>query len=553
VVFDLLRDGARSLTALPLAERRQRLEAAVPAGAETGVLRLAPQVAGDGGALLAQAQAEGWEGLIVKDARSPYREGQRTREWRKMKLVKQQEFVVGGWTEPRRTRARLGALLLGVPEGKGGRLRYVGHSGSGFSEKELERVGRLLAARETATCPFAETPPSNERPHWVRPELVAEVKFTGWTDEGVLRHPTYLGLRDDVVAADVRIEGPAPARPPARAAAPAAPVPAARARGHLAEALLELERGPGGGRLVLPDGGALDVTNLGKPLWPALGLTKGDLLRYYVAVAPQLLPVVRDRPLVMRRSPNGVDRPSFYQHRAPDDVPPGVRVEVVPGDDVERRLIGGALATVLYMAQLGAISQDPWLSRAQTPEEMDHAAIDLDPMPEAPFSRVVDVARWVHEELDALGAPAFVKTSGSRGLHVFVPLRPGTPYQAGLLFCQLVATLVARRHPKDATVERTVGRRDPAAVYLDYLQNIRGKTLACAYSARASAYAGASAPLTWDEVAPGLDPRAFTISTLPARVKRDGDPWARARRARPVDLAAALERAQSRAARGRDG
>lgn len=547
VVFDLLLDGEEDLCPLPLAERRRRLETVV-GGAQSELLRLAPQTVGRGDVLLAQARAEGWEGLIVKDARSPYRPGQRSRDWRKLKLIKQQEFVIGGWTEPRGSRARFGALLLGLPEGEGGRLRYVGHSGGGFTDRELDRVARLLEARETETCPFTTRPPSNERPHWVRPEIVAEVKFSEWTDEGYLRHPIYLGLRDDVRPSEIRGEevppgpGPAPAAPPA--------VPTGRERARLVEAVAALEERPGGGRLELPDGSALDLTNLRKVLWPELGITKGELLRYYVQISPQILPVVRDRPLVMRRSPDGVDRPSFYQHRAPDEVPPGVRVEVVQdADEPSRRLVGGSLATLLYMTQLGAISQDPWFSRAGSPAEMDFAAIDLDPMPEAPFATVLDVARWVRDELEALGASGFAKSSGSRGLHIYLPMRPGTPYQAGLLFCQMVGTLVARRHPRAATVERAVGRREAGAVYLDCLQNIRGKTLACAYSARASAHAGASAPLSWAEIddsAAPVEPRALTIRTLPARVREIGDLWSRFRRARGVDLQAALERARVR-------
>jgi bifunctional non-homologous end joining protein LigD len=192
------------------------------------------------------------------------------------------------------------------------------------------------------------------------------------------------------------------------------------------------------------------------------------------------------------------------------------------------------------------ISQDPWFSRVQSPFEMDCAAIDLDPMAEAPFSRVRDVARWVHDELDALGIPGWLKTSGSRGLHIFLPLRPGTSYESGMLFCQIVASFVVHQHPEAATVERTVNKRDPKTVYVDCLQNINGKTLACAYSARASDYAGASTPLAWDELDHRLDPRAFTIQTLPARLGEVGDLWAGLRQAPGIDLEAALERAQGR-------
>jgi bifunctional non-homologous end joining protein LigD len=224
-----------------------------------------------------------------------------------------------------------------------------------------------------------------------------------------------------------------------------------------------------------------------------------------------------------------------------------VRAQPVPGDtDVPRRLIGGSLTTLLYMAQLAVLSQDPFFSRVQTPSVMDFAAIDLDPMDGATFARVLDVARWVRDELEGLGVPSFPKTSGASGLHVFIPLPPRTPYKAGMLFCQIVGELVSKKHPREATVERTVGRRDPTTVYVDCLQNIEGKTLACAYSARASDYGGASAPLTWDEVDAGVDPRDYTIRTLPARVRALGDLWEPLRTSPGIDLSAALERVQSR-------
>src|SRR5262245_17735797 len=202
VAFDLLRDGDQDLCPLPLVERRRRLEAAI-APALGDVIRLSKQVRGDGTALLAEARAHGWECLVAKDAASPYRPGRRSREWRKLKLIKRDAFVIGGFTEPRGARGRFGALLLGVP-GAGGRLRFADHGGGGFSEAELDRVARRLAPLETAACPFEKRPPTNERPHWTRPVLVAEVRFLGVTDDGVLRAPIYLGLRDDVAAGDVR-------------------------------------------------------------------------------------------------------------------------------------------------------------------------------------------------------------------------------------------------------------------------------------------------------------------------------------------------------------
>jgi bifunctional non-homologous end joining protein LigD len=291
----------------------------------------------------------------------------------------------------------------------------------------------------------------------------------------------------------------------------------------------------------------LDFGNLGKKFWPALGLTKGDLLRYYVEVSPYLLPVIRDRPLVMKRHPDGVDGPAFYQHRAPDEgAPAGVRIVSLPDDDVPSRFVGGELATLLHMAQLAAISMDPWFSRVQSPRDIDFAVIDLDPMDAAPFARVRDVARWVRDALDELGIEGHLKTSGASGLHIYLPMRPGTPFEAGMLFCQIVASIVAGRHPEAATVERVVKKRDPSTVYVDYLQNVDGKTLACAYSARASDYAGASTPLAWEELTDRLDPRDFTIRTLPGRLRQVGDLWAPLGRSKGIDLEAALDRARVR-------
>jgi bifunctional non-homologous end joining protein LigD len=542
IAFDLLQDGDEDLCRLPLAERRKRLEEALAPNVMAGdALRLAVQVAGDGNALLEEIRATGGEGILVKDRRSPYRPGQRTRDWRKLKLDKRQEFVVGGYTDPRRTRSGFGALLLGLPE-TDGRLRYTGHVGGGFTEKDLARIKRLLTGLESDECPFVARPPANERPHWIRPQLVVEVRFSNWTDEGYLRHPIFLGLRDDVTPETVRREPDAPVQ------APPGPVKVPPEHPFAAvAAALETMGERGSGTLVLADGTKLKFGNLKKPLWPKLGFTKLDLLRYYVAVAPALLPVIKDRPLVMKRLPNGIDAPAFYQHRAPEEVPKGVRAESVRGDDeVPTRFIGGDLATLLHMAQLASISMDPWFSRIQSPDDMDFAAIDLDPMDEAPFSRVRDIARWVRDELATLGVTGWLKTSGASGLHIYLPMRPGTSFETGMLFCQVVATLVSRRHPEAATVERVVKKRDVTSVYIDYLQNVPGKTLACAYSARASEYAGASTPLTWEELDDRLDPRAFTIRTLPERLRRVGDLWAGLRDAPGIDIESVIDRARTR-------
>jgi bifunctional non-homologous end joining protein LigD len=552
IAFDVLRDRNEDLRPLPLTARRARLER-IFRNPGSPLLRLSEVVPGDGRALYKRALEQGWEGLIAKRVDSVYQTGKRSHDWRKLKILHEQEFVVGGWTDSRTTGRPFGALLLGYHDDNGD-LIYAGHTGTGFNGRELDRVYRLLKALETPVCPFKKRPRPNERPHWTKPKLVAQVKFSEWTDDGVLRQPVYLGMRDDVKPEAVQRE-PDPTlheksvrddrqEEGARAMEPATKQPASLSSGagrrasseQLIAQLEQIEQGAGSGVLHLPGGQRLDVSNLRKLFWSKLKITKGELMRYYVRVAPFLLPVVNDRPLIMKRFPNGVDGKAFYQQRAPTPVPPGVRVATLPDDaEVPSRLIGGDLITLLYMTQLAVISQDPWFSRVQSPHTADHAAIDLDPMPGVKFAWVLDVARWVRDELEKLNVKGFPKTSGASGIHIFIPLTAGTPYEAGQIFCQIVATVVATKHPKVATVTRSVHARGQK-VYVDYLQNIEGKSLACAYSARASDFAGASTPLTWKEIDEGVDPHDFTIRTLVDRLAKVGDLWRPLLTSKGVDL-----------------
>jgi bifunctional non-homologous end joining protein LigD len=544
VAFDVLRDGELDVRSLPLTARRARLER-IFGNTGTRTLRLSEFHAGDGRPLYARALERGWEGIVAKALDAPYQSGRRSSAWRKIKILQRQDCVVGGFTDGRGSRAHFGALLLGVWDG--GALSYVGHTGTGFSGRELERLARILGPLETPTCPFATRPRTNERPHWTRPEIVVTVGFTEWTDDGVFRHPKYLGMRDDVDPRSVRREPTPTAKPVApratrgggRRGVEAWPAATGATR-RIIEELAELETRGGEGVVKLPGEVALSVGHLDKVFWPASGLTKGALMRYYAWAAPYLLPAVADRPLIMRRFPDGIRGKAFYQQRAPDDVPRGVRVEILPVDrEVPSRLIGGSLATLLFMTQIAAISQDPWFSRVQSLDDADHVVLDLDPMPGVSFASVVDVARWVHDELERVGTPSVPKTSGAQGLHIYIPLPRHTPYEAGRLFCEIVATLVADRHPRVATVERAVDARG-RRVYVDYLQNMRGKTLATAYSARASDDAGVSAPLTWAEIHRGVDRRDFTLRTMPDRVRAVGDLWKALRESPGADLAAIL-------------
>ncbi|MDQ3699058.1 MAG: DNA ligase D [Gemmatimonadota bacterium] len=568
VAFDVLMDGAAVLLDEPWTARRNRLERRLGAKAPPRI-RLG-ESSGDGEALLREAARAGWEGVIAKRVDAPYVPGARSRDWLKLKIEHRQELVVGGFTEPRNSRQFIGALLLGYFDGD--RLIYAGHTGGGFTRDGLRAMHRRLAPLERKTSPFTETPKTNERPHWVRPEVVVEVKFNEWTADGKLRQPIFLGMRDDKDAREVTrerasVQPVAEAKAPAtarkrsatrridgtsrkrggdtrsRGGAPGAAEASSRRTGFspppgppVSDQLDAIERAGGDGALQLPDGATLQVSSLGKVFFPKSGFTKGDVMRYYARMAAVVLPPMADRPLVLRRFPNGIAGQAFYQQKAPDAAPPGVRIQALTSDgDSERRFVAGDLATLLYTVQLGTISVDPWHARIDSLDTPDYTIVDLDPGPQAPFPRVVKVALWVKEEIDTLGLRAALKTSGSRGLHVYIPLPAGTPSDAALLVAQIIATRVADRHPSTATTERSVKARPAAAVYVDYLQNIRGKTVAAAYCVRARDGATVSTPLAWDELTSDLDPQEFTIDTVPARVLRLGDVWAKAMR-RPSSL-----------------
>lgn len=572
ILFDILRDGDEDLRGKPMALRRmtlqERIGKLVPKyaakTAASALVRISEIAADDGRPMFARAEKEGWEGLIVKDGQSLYHSGRRTPAWRKLKLLRMQEFVIGGFTAPQGSRSHFGSLLLGYYDN--GALMFAGSVGTGFNQKELEKLAALFYKRAAVSSPFASPVVSNEKPHWLRPDLVCQVKFVEFTDEGYLRQPVYLGLRDDKNAKDVVKEfqgasvpkfrnAPVPGSKPPTAPKGARPWRGAKpnraeyapSTDSVIEQLLDLEKRKRDGEILLPNGDKLRVTNLSKILWPAIKGTKGELLRYYAGVAPMILPAVDDRPLVMKRSPNGVDKPFFYQQHHPEAPPKGVRRVVVPinddspsAEDAEERLIGGSLTTLLYMSQLAAISQDPWFSRAADPNHMDYAAIDLDPGDLATFKDIVDVALACGEELERLGIPSVPKTSGSAGMHIYIPLPKNTTYQTGQLLCHVIATLVTTKMPKLATIERMVKKRNQKHIYVDYLQNIKGKTLATAYSARVSEFAGVSTPLLWKEVTRKLSPKDFTIRTAPERFAEVGDLWKALRTAKPVNITRVL-------------
>jgi bifunctional non-homologous end joining protein LigD len=556
ILFDILMDGDEVLLHEPWSERRERLVKRVGKHV-TPQLRVTESAEGNGSKMLEQARKQGWEGVIAKRVDSRYEPGNRSRDWLKLKIEFRQEFVVGGYTEPRNSREHIGAILLGYFDQD--RFIYAGHTGGGFTRQGLQDMYRLIKPLERKTSPFAETPNTNEKAHWVEPKVVVEVKFSEWTADRRLRQPIFLGVRDDKDAREVSVEktsvqkkavksnriarqeeretvaarGRTSSSPKLAGKTSAKAVSKRRAKidtQSIVEQLEALEKRRGDGSLDLGGGKTLKVSNLDKVFFPKEKYTKGDVMRYYARIADFILPTVQDRPLVLKRFPNGIDSESFYQQKASETTPPEIRVEEIVTDngDKQPRYIGGDLLTLLYTIQLGAISVDPWHSRVPTLEYADYTIIDLDPGPRANFQRVVQVARWAKEVIDGFGLHAAIKTSGSEGLHIYLPLPPRTPNEAATLVAQVIATKVVSAHPKETTIERMVKARGAAMVYVDYLQNIQGKTVAGPYCVRAKPGATVSTPLKWSELTDDLDPRDFHLGNAAERFEKIGDIWSEA-------------------------
>jgi bifunctional non-homologous end joining protein LigD len=553
VIFDLLADGDDTLMSETWTERRGRLERLLRNPPEG--IRIS-ETSPNGRRMLERARKGGWEGVIAKRDSARYLPGARSRDWLKLKLQHRAEFVIGGFTEPRRTRPHLGAILLGYFDGAG-QLCYVGHTGGGFNRESLREMYETLRRIEQRGSPFANTPRTNERAHWVKPRVVVEVKFAEWTSDGRLRQPIFLGVRDDKNAMDVHLERESiqryageptgqtrgAARRPARQAKAAAK----RGKKSAAKKRSSAKRGPAkkrttasdvetqldqiqregrDGIVTLPKKKSLKVSSLDKVFFEDADITKGDVMRYYAHVAPILLPLLDGRPLILKRYPNGIGGPSFFQQNA-GSTPPGVRVAEVDMENGDRatRIIGGDLLTLLHTVQLGTIAIHPWQSRLPTIEFPDYSTIDLDPGDGVPFENVIELARRIRDELEARELVAALKTSGSRGLHIVVPLPARTTYARSAAVAEKIAAIVTAKHPRLATLERSLQRRPRGTIYVDAQQNARGKSVASAYSVRERTGAPVSAPLRWAELERNLQINDFTIATMRRRIDAVGDLW----------------------------
>ena len=533
VFFDCLALEGRDLRRVPLVIRKACLQRVLP---PRGVARYGDHVEGSGPAFLDAAAEARLEGIVAKRARSAY-VARRSNAWLKIKCEQRQEFVIGGYTDPQGSRARFGALHMGLYDGD--RLVYVSKVGSGFDDAELERVWRRLEPLRRAASPFDAGTPAGRGHHWVEPRLVAEVRYTEWTQAGGVRHPTYLRLRDDVRPEECRRKAPDAEDWPAETDALQAEAGVVEAA-PLAAAPATAEGGPRDAPA--PTAPRVRLTNLDKIFWPAEGYTKGDLIRYYDAIAPVMLPYLRDRPIVLTRYPDGIAGKSFFQKDAPEFAPDWMRTERVYSKDTDRDIDYFVLddAEMLrYVANMGTIPIHAWNARAPTLERPDWLVLDLDPKG-APFTDVVRVAQALHRLLDDLEVPGYVKTSGATGLHILVPLGARYTHEQTRTLARLLAMLVVQAVPDIATVARPLAARG-GKVYVDFGQNGHGQTIVAPFSVRPLPGAPVSCPLDWPEVTARLDPARFTIRTAPRRFAKRADSL------EPVlgsgiDLAAALAR-----------
>jgi len=517
--FDLLAAEDFDLRPLPLTKRKELLRKLLP---PAGLIRFLDHFEGEGEVLYQQVRSLGLEGIVAKRADSPYRAG-RSSSWIKVRTRRSDDFVVVGFTTPKGARTGLGALLLG--QYVGGDLIYSGRAGSGFTGGQLAEVRAQLDELRLPEPPCGGPIPQEKGITWTEPRLVCEVEFTEWTDEGLLRQPVFLRFRDDKKPEEcVRSVGPqglAGAQRGNRAVDGEAdvddgviPSGARNLPNDSAEQAGEIPRSARNDRLV-------NFTNLNKVFWPDEGYTKGDLIEYYRSVGPWILPYLADRPVVLTRYPDGINGKSFFQKDAPGFVPDWIRTERMWSEQAEREIdyfICDDEAGLLYLANLGTIPLHVWASRTSSIDRPDWCVLDLDPK-DAPFSDVVRVAQTTHALCEEIGLPNFVKTSGSSGLHVLIPLGGQCRYDEARSLGELLARVIVAELPDITTLTRQVSRRG-GKVYIDYLQNGAGRLLVAPFSVRPLPGAPVSMPLRWSEVNSKLDVRGFTIKNAAARMRK---------------------------------
>jgi bifunctional non-homologous end joining protein LigD len=558
-IFDILWLDGYDLTQIPLIERKRILKEVLPEDDE--VLKYSDHVIGSGKEFFQAAVSQGLEGIMAKRANSIYQTDKRTDNWVKIKVNLRQEVIIAGFTEPRNTRKFFGSLLLGLYDGDD--LVYVGHTGSGFNAKSLEQIYRKLQPLVTNECPFEKCPKGNMPVTWVKPKLVCEIKFAEWTKDRIARQPIFMGLRVDKKAKDVRFEKTVNINMIKKETKEKVKDKRGKAEGENSEAqetakeatpkksrqsiskpskstvkksvksvsskssksVVQIDLSEGKEQQIVLDGHELKLTNLNKLYWKKEKFSKGDMINYYLRVAPYMLPYMMDRPQSLNRHPNGIDGPNFFQKDQRGKLPGWMQAHEDFSESTNKTieyLVCSNEATLIYMANLGCIEMHPWHSRSQSWQYPDWCLIDLDPDKPNTFEQVMEVAKVVKKVLDSIGANACVKTSGSSGIHIYIPLGAKYDYEQSRQLAELVVTLVNRELPDLTSVERSPSKRK-GKIYLDFLQNRETQTAAAPYSLRPKPGIPVSTPLDWSELKKGLTPTTYTARNIFDRLKVEGD------------------------------
>ncbi|MBS7563594.1 DNA ligase D [Mucilaginibacter sp. Bleaf8] len=513
-VFDLLSLDGHDLRSMPLIKRKELLRALMDTFPADAPMQYVSHSTGNGTELLVQAQKEGWEGIIGKDSHSVYENGRRSDRWLKFKIQVSQEAIICGYTQPKGKRQYIGSLILGINQGD--EIKYVGNCGTGFDTETLKDLHGRLEPLETGLKPFKDKVSYHGPITWVKPELVCEVFYAEWTADGIMRHPVFKGLRMDKEANNVLKE-------------------VAGDSGQLPDE-----------EIVSYGSKKVKLTHQHKLFWKKEGITKGELLHYYKDIAPHILPFLKGKALSMRRQPNGIDDPGFFQKDVDEShLPEWIKTEKLYSESNDKDInyiIGQDEATLLYVVNLGCIEINPWLSNYKTPENPDYVVIDIDPH-DVPFTEAVEVALKTKEIFDRMKLKVFIKTSGSKGLHIYCYLGGKYDYDFVKTFAEYVANVVHDELPKTTSVERNPAKRKNKT-YIDFLQNRRGQTIAAPYSVRPKPGATVSTPLHWHEVNDSLSLANFTIHTIKDRLANVEDPWQDLHK-KKQDLKKGLERMKS--------
>lgn len=492
-VFDILSLDGKKMDELPLTDRKKILKKVL---GKNQAVRYCDHIEDNGVSFFEKAREQGLEGIIGKKKDSTYARGYRSKEWLKIKNVQSTEAIIVGYTAPKGGRTQFGSLVLANKKGRG--WVYRGHVGTGFSNEMLIAMKKKMKSLETDQSPFKEEVPVNGKITWLKPKLVADIAYTEITRDGIFRHPAFLRLRDEKNVDTANEE--------------------------VIEEITDVKRSE-----ELKVGKFnVAITNPHKVFWPDEGYTKGDVIAYYESVSDYILPHLKNRPLSLKRNPNGIRDEGFYHKDAGEKAPGYVDVFKVHSESSNKMIdyiVCNNKATLLYLANLGCIEMNPWNSTTAKPDHPSWMVIDIDPSDKNTFEDVVDVALVTKSVLDKAGVKSYCKTSGSSGLHVYVPLKNKYDYTTVKDFAHIVASLVQEQLPDTTSLERSLSKRGPK-IYVDYLQNRSGQTLASVYSLRPVSGAHASTPLDWKEVNHKLHPSQFTIKNILARIEKKGDLFA---------------------------